>query len=125
MSYTVGSLFAGIGGICYGFRQAGCEVLWANEFDEFACKTYKLNHSDRQLFCEDIHKLKKPKELGYVDILTSGFPCQAFSIAGLKKGFDDPRGNLFFETARFIKKIRPKAFATGKGKPRSCRPISR
>ena len=81
MSYTVGSLFAGIGGICYGFKQAGCEVLWANESDELACKTYKFNHPDSQLFCEDVHSLTEPKELGEVDIITSGFPCQAFSQA--------------------------------------------
>ena len=110
MSYTVGSLFAGIGGICYGFKQAGCEVLWANEIDEAASKTYNHNFPEHNLISDDIHNLRKPKELGKVDIITSGFPCQAFSNAGLKNGFNDPRGNLFFETARFIKAIRPKAF---------------
>jgi len=50
MSYKVGSLFAGIGGICYGFKQAGCSVLWANEIDEKACNTYKLNHKNSKLF---------------------------------------------------------------------------
>ena len=110
MSYKVGSLFAGIGGICYGFKQAECEVLWANEFDRYACETYNHNFPEHNLICDDIYNLTKPKELGKVDIITSGFPCQAFSHAGYKKGFDDPRGNLFFETARFIKAIKPKAF---------------
>jgi DNA (cytosine-5)-methyltransferase 1 len=110
MSYTVGSLFAGIGGICYGFKQAGCEVLWANEIDKAASETYNHNFPEHNLISDDIHNLKKPKDNGKVDIITSGFPCQAFSNAGYKKGFDDPRGNLFFETARFIKDIKPKAF---------------
>lgn len=110
MSYTVGSLFAGIGGICYGFKQAGCEVSWANEIDYAASKTYNFNFPGHNLIHDDIHNLKKPNDLGEVDIITSGFPCQAFSVAGHKKGFDDHRGNLFHETTRFIKVIRPKAF---------------
>jgi|TARA_B110000467_G_C18320196_1_gene484591 DNA (cytosine-5)-methyltransferase 1 len=110
MSYTVGSLFAGIGGICLGFKQANYKILWANEIDQKACETYAFNFPDHKLYCEDIHSLKNPKKLGKVDIITSGFPCQAFSVAGYRKGFHDPRGNLFFETARFIKEIQPKAF---------------
>ena len=110
MSYTVGSLFAGIGGICLGFKQANYKILWANEIDQKACETYAFNFPDHKLYCEDIHSLKDPKKLGKVDIITSGFPCQAFSVAGYRKGFHDPRGNLFFETARFIKEIQPKAF---------------
>jgi len=110
MSYTVGSLFAGIGGICLGFKQADCKVVWANEFDQKACETYELNFPDHSLHCEDINDIENPKKLGDVDIITSGFPCQAFSVAGYRKGFDDPRGNLFFETVRFIKAIKPKAF---------------
>ncbi len=110
MSYTVGSLFAGIGGICYGFKQAGCSVLWANEIDHKACETYKLNHKNSELFCHDVHDNKWKENLAQVDIITSGFPCQAFSLAGLRKGFEDPRGNLFFETAKLIDSIKPKAF---------------
>ena len=110
MRYTVGSLFAGIGGICLGFKQAGCKVTWANEIDEKACETYAINFPEHSLHCEDINKITNPIELGKVDIITSGFPCQAFSVAGYRKGFNDPRGNLFFETARFIKEIKPKAF---------------
>jgi len=109
MTFTVGSLFAGIGGICYGFEQAGCKLKWANEFDPKACDTYRANFK-HQLYEEDIHNLTNPKDLGKVDIITSGFPCQAFSVAGYRKGFKDPRGNLFFETARFIESIQPKAF---------------
>ena len=108
---TVGSLFAGIGGICLGFKEAGCDVLWANEWDKHACMTYRHNLPDHRLVEGDMHGIADPlKELGYVDILTSGFPCQAFSVAGYKRGFKDPRGNLFFETARFIDSIKPRAF---------------
>lgn len=110
MSYTVGSLFSGIGGICLGFKQAGFDVAWANELDKSACKTYRHNLKHKLLEA-DIHSISEPKkELGNVDIITSGFPCQAFSIAGYQKGFNDPRGNLFFETARFINSIKPKAY---------------
>tara|TARA_Y100000590_G_scaffold397895_1_gene479755 strand:- start:1013 stop:2095 length:1083 start_codon:yes stop_codon:yes gene_type:complete len=108
--YTVGSLFAGIGGICLGFKQAGCEVVWANEYDKYACTTYRNYFKKHKLYEENIHDLKYPNKLGKVDIITSGFPCQAFSIAGYRKGFTDHRGNLFFETTRFIDEIRPKAF---------------
>jgi DNA (cytosine-5)-methyltransferase 1 len=110
MTYTVGSLFAGIGGICLGFKQAKCNVVWANEYNSKACETYALNFPKPKLYCDDIHNLDKPKDLGQVDIITSGFPCQAFSVAGYRKGFNDHRGNLFFETARFIDEIKPKAF---------------
>lgn len=108
--YTAGSLFAGIGGVCLGFEKAGFNVKWANEIDKHACKTYRSNFPNNNLYEKDIHDIKNPKELGYVDVITSGFPCQAFSIAGYQKGFKDERGNLFFETARFIDEIKPKAF---------------
>jgi DNA (cytosine-5)-methyltransferase 1 len=110
MTFTVGSLFAGIGGICLGFKQADCLIKWANEIDKHACETYSLNFPEHNMLHKDINDIKSPKNLGYVDILTSGFPCQAFSIAGYRKGFQDERGNLFFETARFIDEIRPQAF---------------
>ena len=109
--YKVGSLFAGIGGICIAFKQAGCEVQWANEWDKNACITYRNYFKNTRMIEEDISRITEPKELGYADIITSGFPCQAFSVAGYRQGFSDEkgRGNLFFETARFIDEIRPKA----------------
>lgn len=106
--YTVASLFAGIGGICRGFQNAGAKVVWANEIDPYACMTYRENFN-HTLIEADIHNIDT-NQVPDFDILTSGFPCQAFSIAGYRKGFEDERGNLFFETLRFIVNKQPKAF---------------
>jgi len=106
--FSVGDMFAGIGGIALGFQEAGFSISWANEFDKKACITYK-NNFDHCLLEEDV-RLLKPSELPKVDVITAGFPCQAFSVAGYRRGFEDPRGNLFFEIAKFIDYMRPKAF---------------
>ena len=103
----VGSLFAGIGGICKAFEKNGFKLTWANEIDKNACITYRKNFNHK-LYEDDIHNLtlkENIKDLESVDIVSSGFPCQAFSIAGYQKGFDDSRGNLFFETAKIIEQI--------------------
>jgi DNA (cytosine-5)-methyltransferase 1 len=105
--YTVASLFAGIGGIDLGFKKAGFKIEWANEIDNKSCQTYKLNFKEENIICEDIKKLDT-KKLNNVDILTGGFPCQAFSIAGKQKGFEDERGTLIFEVLKLIKELVPK-----------------
>ena len=105
--YTVGSMFAGIGGICLAFKQNGCKLVWANEIDKYACKTYRLNFGNKYLVEGDIQKIDA-KDIPKFDILTAGFPCQTFSSVGLLQGFNDPRGNLFFETARVINTVKPK-----------------
>lgn len=105
--YTVGSMFAGVGGIDLAFEQAGFMVIWANELDKYACRTYRLNFDERILVEGDIQKISTDDIPGF-DVLIAGFPCQAFSSVGLLKGFEDPRGNLFFETARVIAAKRPK-----------------
>lgn len=105
---TVGSMFAGIGGICLAFKKAGCRIVWANELDRAACKTYRLNFGDSYLVPGNIKNVD-PHDIPKFDILTAGFPCQAFSSVGLKDGFDDPRGNLFFEIARIAQTVRPRA----------------
>ena len=104
----VASLFAGIGGICYGFKQAGAEIVWANEIDKDACKTYRHNFGNDYLVEGDI-KLVDPNTIPDIDILNGGFPCQAFSVAGYRKGFDDERGNLFFEITRLLEVKHPRA----------------
>ncbi|MFV0626889.1 MAG: DNA cytosine methyltransferase [Alphaproteobacteria bacterium] len=103
--YKVGELFAGIGGIGLGFKNAGFDLAWANEIDSKACYTYSKNFKHR-VINEDMTKVD-PKTLEKIDILTGGFPCQAFSIAGYRKGFKDDRGNLFFDILRYIKTLKP------------------
>lgn len=106
--YTVGELFAGIGGIGLGFKNAGgYKLAWANEIDANACSTYSKNFT-HPIINKDMTEIDPLKDLGKVDIITGGFPCQAFSIAGYRKGFKDDRGNLFFDILRFVKKIEPR-----------------
>lgn len=105
--YTVGSLFSGIGGIDLGFKQAGFNVVWANEIDKDACKTYRLNFPSTTLIENDIRTVDA-NALPKVDIITAGFPCQSFSVCGNQKGFCDNRGNLFFEIMRIVDTVIPK-----------------
>ncbi len=102
--YKVASLFAGIGGIDYGFEHAGAKSIWANEIDKYCALTFNLNHTDIHLIVDDICNIKG-KDIPKVDILTGGFPCQPFSIAGYRKGFEDDRGNMFFQVMRLEKEM--------------------
>lgn len=111
-TYTVGSLFAGIGGFCRAFKNEGFDVIWANEMDTYACQTYKHNYPETKLYDKSIENLSVISDnLEPVDILTAGFPCQSFSLAGNKLGFEDPRGKLFFEIIRLLKEF-------GRNKPK-------
>ncbi len=101
----VGGLFAGIGGIELGFKRAGFDISWANEIDKNAAITYRLNHKHK-LYEKDLKELQT-SEVEKIDILTGGFPCQAFSVAGYRKGFEDDRGNVFFEILRFCDDLQP------------------
>lgn len=101
------SLFSGIGGIDLGFIQAGFEIVWANEFDEDAARTYLYNFKDCNLVVRNIKKVNIDTIPDF-DVLTAGFPCQPFSSAGMQKGFQDTRGTLFFEIVRVVEKKRPK-----------------
>ena len=127
MKYTVASLFAGVGGICLGIANArtndsSFNLEWANEIDEYASETYRINFSHK-LFCCDINSIlfpDKSNDVNYfsslkeyigeqpIDLLNGGFPCQAFSIAGYQKGFDDDRGNLFWVVINTVKLISEK-----------------
>ncbi len=104
---TVGSMFAGIGGICLAFRQAGFNIIWANEKDHAACETYRYNFGTNYLVEGDIKKIDKSK-IPPFDVLTAGFPCQPFSLAGPHKGFEDARGHLFFQIIEVAKIANPK-----------------
>lgn len=88
------------------FKQSGFEVVWANEFDKDACKTYRHNFPDTLLSECDIRKVNV-KDIPNFDILVAGFPCQSFSVCGNKKGFADERGNLFFEIMRIADEKQP------------------
>ena len=103
----VGSLFSGIGGIDLGFAQAGFEIAWANDLDAAACKTYRNNFPNTILIEGDVRNID-PHTLSDIDVLVAGFPCQPFSVMGYRRGFNDPRGNLFFEIARFIDEKKPR-----------------
>ena len=104
--YTVGSLYAGVGGICMGFMKSGFKLQWANEYDKNASITYRENFNHK-LIEGDVMDIDESK-LSKVDILTAGFPCQPFSVAGYRKGFDDNRGNHFFKILDFVDEMRPK-----------------
>lgn len=99
----VGALFAGIGGFCSGFESEGFSTVWANELDNKAADTYEANFKNIVIrkSIEDLHVCSD--NLSEVDVLHAGFPCQSFSLAGEKKGFDDKRGMLFFEIIRLLK----------------------
>jgi DNA (cytosine-5)-methyltransferase 1 len=109
--YKTIDLFAGIGGIRLGFELTKrIENIFSAEIDKYACRTYQENFGDDP-YC-DITKItdKDLTQFPDFDILLAGFPCQAFSIAGKRGGFEDTRGTLFFDVARILKAKRPKAF---------------
>ncbi|WCG37617.1 DNA (cytosine-5-)-methyltransferase [Aerococcus urinaeequi] len=107
-SYKMIDLFAGIGGTRLGFHQTGkVSSVFSSEIDRFSVKTYVANFGDEPR--GDITQIDE-REVPDHDILVGGFPCQAFSQAGLKRGFEDTRGTLFFDIARIIREKQPKAF---------------
>ncbi|OFA29254.1 DNA (cytosine-5-)-methyltransferase [Glaciecola punicea] len=106
-SFKFIDLFAGIGGIRLPFQAIGGECVFSSEWDKFAQKTYMANFGE--LAHGDITKIKA-SDIPSHDILLGGFPCQAFSQAGLKQGFNDTRGTMFFEIQRILAEHRPKAF---------------
>lgn len=107
MNYTVGSLFSGIGGFCFGFHALGFKTLWANDIDEDATATYRINFPDVNSICGDLRELNNDKySFEPTDVLHAGFPCQSFSQAGDRLGFKDERGLLFYEIIKLVKRFR-------------------
>jgi len=103
---TVGCLFAGMGGFSFAFLKAGFKVLWANDSDAHAARTYRHNFPHVRFIEKDVTELTvQGDHLEPVDVLTAGFPCQPFSVAGHKHGFEDVRGQLFFEIPRLVKEF--------------------
>ena len=106
--YTLASFFAGVGGIELGFEETGeFSTVYANEFDKNARITYSENFGKVPLDPRDIREVEA-EDVPDVDIITGGFPCQAFSVAGYRKGFEDERGDLFFDLLRIIKNKNPR-----------------
>lgn len=108
------SFFAGVGGIDLGFEDAGdYRTVFANEFDKNAQHTFETNFKKRGTFLDrrdikDVEASEVKKIAPNANVLLAGFPCQPFSVAGYRKGFEDERGDLFFETLRIIRYIQPK-----------------
>ena len=108
-SYSSIELFAGAGGMALGMEKAGIEHLLLNDFDRYATQTLKKNRPKWNVVHGDVAKIDFTPFKG-IDILTGGFPCQAFSYAGKKRGMEDTRGTLFYEFARALKESEPKVF---------------
>jgi DNA (cytosine-5)-methyltransferase 1 len=104
-------LFAGIGGFRLGMESAGHKCIGFCEIDKFARASYKAIHNtEGEIELHDITTVTNDevRAIGHVDVICGGFPCQAFSIAGARRGFEDARGTLFFEIARFASILKPK-----------------
>lgn len=109
-NYTAIELFAGGGGLALGMHKAGFKHLLLNELDHSACETLRHNQPNWNVVEQDVHSVDFTPFAGQVDFISGGFPCQAFSYAGEKRGFEDARGTLFFELARAVRETRPKVF---------------
>ncbi|KYZ76141.1 DNA cytosine methyltransferase [Anaerosporomusa subterranea] len=109
-NYKSIELFAGAGGLALGLETAGFESVLLNEIDHDACSTLRTNRPEWNVVEGDIAKIDFSDYKGKIDFLSGGFPCQAFSYAGNKLGFDDTRGTLFFQLARAIRETAPKVF---------------
>ena len=108
--YNSIELFAGAGGMALGFEKAGIHHVLLNEIDKYSCSTLRQNRPDWNVIEDDIKNVDFTSYANKIDIVTGGFPCQAFSAAGKKLGFEDTRGTLFFEFARCINEVKPKIF---------------
>ncbi len=106
--FKAGALFSGIGGFCLGFQEHGIKTVWAVENDPVAVSTYQKNIPGVRIIADENGPASisdvtvAGNRLEPVDVLHAGFPCQSFSAAGERKGFDDPRGKLFYEIIRIV-----------------------
>lgn len=108
--YTLVELFAGAGGLAIGLEKAGFESKLLNELDKDACATLRHNRPTWNVVHDSINHVDFSAYKNKIDVISGGFPCQAFSYAGKKRGLEDTRGTLFFEFARAIREINPKVF---------------
>lgn len=105
--YKVLELFAGAGGLAVGMEKAGLKCVALNEIDKHACATLRNNRPNWNVLEGDIKDFIFSQYYNQVDVVTGGFPCQAFSYAGKRLGFEDARGTLFYEFARVVKEVNP------------------
>ena len=105
--FKVLELFAGAGGLAIGLEKAGLKCLGLNEIDKWACQTLRNNRPNWKVLEGDIKDFSFNEYRGEADVVTGGFPCQAFSYAGKKLGLKDARGTLFYEFARAVKEVQP------------------
>ena len=105
--YTALELFAGAGGLGLGLEKAGIQCVALNEIDKWACQTLRTNRPNWNVLEGDIKNFDFSEYANQVDLVTGGFPCQAFSYAGKKLGMQDARGTLFYEFARVVKEVKP------------------
>ena len=104
VTLSAGCLFSGMGGLASGLTAAGFEIRWANDNDPNACTVFRRRLPGVRLLEQDVGMLPG-SELAPVDVLAAGFPCQSFSQAGDRRGFDDERGALFFEIPRLLREL--------------------
>lgn len=109
--YSAIELFAGGGGLALGLEQAGINTILHVDNDKYCCDTLIYNRPNWNVICSDVSKIDFKPYKGKINIVTGGFPCQAFSYAGKKLGFEDTRGTLFYEFARCVKETEPMIFA--------------
>ncbi len=106
-NYSVLELFAGAGGLAIGLEKAGLKCIALNEIDKWACQTLRDNRPNWNILEGDIKNFDFSSYENKVDVVTGGFPCQAFSYAGKKLGLNDARGTLFYEFARVVQEVKP------------------
>ena len=106
-NYSVLELFAGAGGLAIGLEKAGLKCVALNEIDHWAAETLRTNRPNWKVIEEDVRNVSFKSFHNKIDVVTGGFPCQAFSYAGKKLGLEDARGTLFYEFARVVKETQP------------------
>lgn len=106
-TYKSIELFAGAGGLAIGLEEAGINCLALNEYDHWACETLRKNRPSWNVIEDDVKNVSFSHLKGEIDLVTGGFPCQAFSYAGKKLGLNDARGTLFYEFARVVQETMP------------------
>jgi len=107
VDYNVLELFAGAGGLALGLEKAGLKCVALNEIDKWACQTLRDNRPNWNILEGDVKSFDFTKYRNKVEVVTGGFPCQSFSYAGKRLGFQDARGTLFYEFARVVKEVNP------------------